>query len=119
MSSVIALDFVEHIIQRVRELPLGWNPEMIRTHSENLVAMCAAHHTFYALAPSLVASSCVLNTLRPLLEATQVTEVTDQRLPSLNNALDIVEKITYVEKVYPFCSKKARGCERSEHPSAF
>lgn len=98
MSSVIALDFVEHIIQRVRELPLGWDPEMIRRHSETLVTMCAGHHSFYALAPSLVASACVLTTLRPLLEATQVQENTDQRLPSLNKALDIVEKIICIEK---------------------
>merc|ERR1719340_116217 len=70
MSSVIAIDFVEHIIQRVSGLPLGWNPEMIRRHSETLVAMCSAHHSFYAMAPSLLAASCVLATLRPLLEAT-------------------------------------------------
>ena len=99
MSSVIALDFVEHIIQRVRELPLGWDPEMIRRHSETLVTMCAGHHSFYALAPSLVASACVLTTLRPLLEATQVREDTDQRLPSLSKALDIVENMIYVDKV--------------------
>ena len=96
MSSVIALDFVEHIIQRVSGLPLGWNPEMIRRHSETLVAMCSANHSFYSLAPSLLASSCVLATLRPLLEATNENH---QSLPSLSNALQIVEQITYYKKV--------------------
>lgn len=96
MSSVIALDFVEHIIQRVRALPLGWNnSEVIRRHAETLVAMCSAHHTFYALAPSLIAAASVITTLRPLLEATQ-----DQRLPSLEDALEIVGKITQVDKVH-------------------
>ena len=105
MSSVIASDFVEHIIQRVRQLPLGWNPELIRRHSETLVAMCSAHHSFYALAPSLVAAACVLTTLRPLLEATEVQNPdpdTKRILPSLQNAIDIVEKIIYIDKVYIF-----------------
>ena len=96
MSSVIAIDFVEHIIQRVSGLPLGWNPEMIRRHSETLVAMCSAHHSFYAMAPSLLAASCVLATLRPLLEATDDNQI----LPSLNNALLIVEQITHYTKVH-------------------
>ena len=103
MSSVIASDFVEHIIQRVRQLPLGWNPELIRRHSETLVAMCSAHHSFYALAPSLVAAACVLTTLRPLLEATEVQNPdpdTKRILPSLQNAIDIVEKIIFIDKVF-------------------
>jgi len=102
MSSVIASDFVEHIIQRVRQLPLGWNPELIRRHSETLVAMCSAHHSFYALAPSLVAAACVLTTLRPLLEATEVQNPdpdTKRILPSLQNAIDIVEKIIFIDKM--------------------
>ena len=103
MSSVIASDFVEHIIQRVRQLPLGWNPELIRRHSETLVAMCSAHHSFYPLAPSLVAAACVLTTLRPLLEATEVQNPdpdTKRILPSLQNAIDIVEKMIFIDKVY-------------------
>ena len=105
MSSVIASDFVEHIIQRVRQLPLGWNPELIRRHSETLVAMCSAHHSFYPLAPSLVAAACVLTTLRPLLEATEVQNPdpdTKRILPSLQNAIDIVEKIIFIDKVFIF-----------------
>ena len=95
MSSVIALDFVEHIIQRVQNL--GWNSEIIRRHSESLVAMCSADHSFYNLAPSLVASACVLATLRPLLEASEATN--DQRLPSLQQALQMVENITFHNEV--------------------
>lgn len=97
MSAVIALDFVEHIIQRVRSLPLGWNSDVIRRHAETLVAMCSAHHTFYALAPSLIAAASVITTLRPLLEATE-----DQRLPSLEDALEVVGKIAQLEKVSSF-----------------
>lgn len=102
MSAVIALDFIEHIIQRVQELPLGWSVEMIRRHSETLVAMCAAHHSFYNLTPSLVAAAAVLTTLRPLLEATQVQNFdpdTNQRLPTLENALQVVEQVIFVQKV--------------------
>ena len=95
MSSVIALDFVEHIIQRVQNL--GWNSEIIRRHSESLVAMCSADHSFYNLAPSLVASACVLATLRPLLEATEANN--DQRLPNLQKALQMVENITFHNEV--------------------
>ena len=102
MSSVIALDFVEHIIQRIRELPLGWNPEMIWRHSETLVSMCAANHTFYSQSPSQIAAASVLTTLRPLLEATEVQNPdpdTGKRLPTLNSALEIIEKLIFLDKV--------------------
>ncbi len=102
MSSVIAYDFVEHIIQRLLQLPLGWEPDMIRRHSETLIAMCAAHHSFYALPPSLVASACVLTTLRPLLEATEVQNPNQRLLPGMENALEIVQKSIFVEKVQQF-----------------
>lgn len=94
MSSVIALDFVEHIIQRVQKLSLGWTSEMIRRHSETLVAMCTAHQSFYGLQPSLIAAACVLSTLRPLLEATQ-----NPQIPCLENALDIVINVILLDKV--------------------
>jgi len=101
MSSVIAIDFVEHIIQRLRILQLGWSPEMIRRHSEALVAMSAAHHSFYALAPSMVAGACVLTSLRPLLDALDVANPdpdANTNLPNLDSALDILEKLIHIEK---------------------
>lgn len=108
MSAVIASDFVEHIIQRVRRLPFGWSPDVVRRHSEILVAMCSAHHTFSPMAPSLVAAACVLTTLRPLLEApTQDTPSpsscssagsTTSRMPDIETVLDAVENITLLNK---------------------
>ena len=97
MCAVIALDFVEHIIQRVQSL--GWNnSDVIRRHSESLVAICSANHTFYNLPPSLVASACVLATLRPFLEANEEDQ-SHQRMPNLQQALKVVEKITYHDQV--------------------
>jgi hypothetical protein len=109
MSAVIALDFVEHIIQRVKRLPLGWNAEVIRRHSETLVPMCSANHAFSSLAPSLIAAACVLTTLRPLLEAAREPSMmvtnnpgpspAHQRIPDLAIALEIVGKMTQLDKV--------------------
>ena len=100
MCAVIALDFVEHIIQRVQSL--GWwnNSDVIRRHSESLVAVCSANHTFYNLPPSLVASASVLATLRPFLEANE--DQSHQRMPNLQQALKVVEKITYHDQVHTY-----------------
>ena len=71
MSSVIASDFVEHILQRVRRLRLSpaFNIDVVRQNAETLLTMCSAHAAFSALSPSLVAAAAVLTTLRPILEA--------------------------------------------------
>ena len=131
MSAVIALDFVEHIVQRIRRFwpELGHNAEVMRRHAESLAAMCAGHHIFCAQAPSLVAAGCVLTTLRPLLESTPAPSISEmeqnqafcsnessgsgssQRRVDLDFALDWVGKITNYTKVYrSFLLEITRPC---------
>ena len=74
MSAVIAFDFVEHIIQRIRKMQFHAivgliTPETLRKHSETLITMCSAQDVFSSFSPSLIAAACVMTTLRPLLEA--------------------------------------------------
>ena len=73
MSAVIAFDFVEHIIQRIRKMQfhpiIGITPETLRKHSETLITMCSAQDVFSSFSPSLIAAACVVTTLRPLLES--------------------------------------------------
>ena len=71
MSSVIASDFIEHIIQRVRRFRLEGldDSAVLRHHSETLLTLCSAHGSFSSLNPSLVAAASVLTTIRPFLEA--------------------------------------------------
>ena len=92
MSSVIASDFIEHIIQRVRRFRIEGLDDnaVIRHHSETLLTLCSAHGSFSRLVnrkevaptgqknscllfcslnPSLVAAASVLTTIRPFLEA--------------------------------------------------
>ena len=71
MSAVIAFDFVEHIIQRIRRTQfhaiVGITSETLRKHSETLITMCSAQDVFSSFSPSLIAAACVMTTLRPLL----------------------------------------------------
>ena len=71
MSAVIAFDFVEHIVQRMRKTQfhaiVGITPETLRKHSETLITMCSAQDVFSSFSPSLIAAACVMTTLRPLL----------------------------------------------------
>eukprot|EP00095_Tigriopus_kingsejongensis_P004964 maker-scaffold96_size378025-snap-gene-1.19 protein:Tk04964 transcript:maker-scaffold96_size378025-snap-gene-1.19-mRNA-1 annotation:"g1 s-specific cyclin-d3" len=117
VSSVIAFDFVEHIIQRIHRLNLGLNTDLIRSNAETLITMCSSHHTFYSSAPSLVAAACVLTTLRPMIEGQWPHLLRDTPSPSscssgasstsspaklkhldLELVLDEVERITLIEK---------------------
>ena len=70
MSAVIAFDFVEHIIQRVAIFyGSGFNTDLVRRHSETLITMCSAHYLFSSISPCLIASACVLTTMRPFIDA--------------------------------------------------
>lgn len=119
MSSVIALDFVEHIIQRIQRLNLGLNGDLIRANAETVITMCASHHMFSPLAPSHVAAACVLTTLRQMVEGPITNLIRDTPSPSscssgasttsspsklrpldLEHVLDEVERITQIEKVH-------------------
>ena len=119
MSSVIASDFIEHIIQRVRRFRIEGldDNSVIRHHAETLLTLCSAHGSFSSLNPSLVAAASVLTTIRPFLEANRRldpdTEAAASPLSSgsssvsspggsidyLEDVLDAVEKYTMIDKV--------------------
>ena len=111
MCAVIASDFTEHIIQRVRKIHLGMSVELVRRHSETLITMCASHFAFASLAPSVVASAAVITTIRPALEAvamplempspsTSSTSSPNKPITAdLEQVLDEVERITQIHKV--------------------
>ena len=119
MSSVIASDFIEHIIQRVRRFRLEGLDDgaVLRHHSETLLTLCSAHGSFSSLNPSLVAAASVLTTIRPFLEArgqqeadigaasplssgsSSVSSPGGASTDYLEEVLDAVEKYTMIDKV--------------------
>ena len=127
MSSVIASDFIEHIIQRVRRFRIEGLEDncVIRRHSETLLTLCSAHGSFSSLNPSLVATASVLTTIRPFLEARGLQQETEAAAASplssgsstgslpggggggpadlLDDVLDAVEKYTMIDKVQLRC----------------
>lgn len=68
MSAVIAFDFVEHIIQRLENMtadqPLAFDANSLRSNAETLITLCTGHHGFSHLSPCLIATACVLVTLK-------------------------------------------------------
>lgn len=92
MSAVIASDFIEHIIQRVRRLNIisFWSSDVVRRHAETLITMCSAHYCFSGLAPSLVATAAVLTTLRPIIDKEQPGDMTA--------VLEALEKATQLDR---------------------
>ena len=120
MSSVIASDFIEHIIQRVRRFRIEGLDDnaVIRHHAETLLTLCSAHGSFSSLNPSLVAAASVLTTIRPFLEAHRRLDPDSEAAASplssgsssvsspgggtidyLEDVLDAVEKYTMIDKV--------------------
>ena len=92
MSAVIAFDFVEHIIQRIRKMQFHAivgliTPETLRKHSETLITMCSAQDVFSSFSPSLIAAACVMTTLRPLLEASSNQTAGDDGTPTTTSSL--------------------------------
>jgi hypothetical protein len=100
MSAVIAFDFTEHLFQRLQRLPISMDVDAIRVNVETLITMCSAHDTFSVMPPSLVATACVLTTVRPLLDtlASSVPEGPSLPPTSMDHILDVVEKSTSLEK---------------------
>ena len=93
VSSVIASDFIEHILIRVQRLHLpDLSPDLVRSHTEALLTMCAASQQFVTLNPSVVASAAVITTIRPNLESKEVKA-------ELDSVLAAVEHFTLIEKV--------------------
>merc|ERR1719192_3213484 len=68
IPSVVAIDFVEHILQSLEKLRLDWNPEMIRRSINDLILACHTCPQMTRYPPSLVASACVVVTIRPIIE---------------------------------------------------
>lgn len=68
IPSVVAIDFVEHIVQNLEKLRLDWNPEMTRDSIRSLILTCQTSPQLARYPPSLVASACVLVTIRPIVE---------------------------------------------------
>ena len=64
MCSIIAFDFVEHIIQRLAGEVDGISTEALRSSSEALITMCSGHGSFTKTSPCLIASACVYSTLK-------------------------------------------------------
>jgi len=66
VCSIIAFDFVEHIIQRLTSSGnnLSLPMESVRSSSETLITMCSGYHDFTNTSPCLIASACVYSTLR-------------------------------------------------------
>ncbi len=113
MSSVIASDFIEHIVQRVRRLHPdeldSASDATVRQHSETLLTLCSAHHSFSSLNPSLVAAASVLTTVRPILEAKnrednggereKGEEGEEDKSGVIEDVLDNIEMLTMIDKV--------------------
>jgi len=76
VSAVIAFDFVEHILQRLDERKaavLGRDSlsmNALRNSSETLITMCSGHSDFSNLSPCLIATACVMSTLKTMLSST-------------------------------------------------
>jgi len=68
IPSVVAIDFVEHILQSLEKLRLDWNPEMIRRSINDLILTCHTSPEMARYPPSLVASACVVVSIRPIIE---------------------------------------------------
>lgn len=83
MCSIIAFDFVEHIIQRLTaHLSLPTSPELsmesVRSSSEALITMCSGHQDFSKTSPCLIASACVYATLKAAAASTASMNSKDQ-----------------------------------------
>ncbi len=85
VSSVIASDFIEHILVRLeRRGDSDIDLEDLRGHIEAILTLCASESDFIGLEPSLIASSAVL------------IAVEDEEKEKL---LDAIQHFTLIEKV--------------------
>lgn len=82
MCSIIAFDFVEHIIQRLTAHLSPTSPELsmesVRSSSETLITMCSGHQDFSKTSPCLIASACVYATLKAAAASTASMTSKDQ-----------------------------------------
>jgi hypothetical protein len=108
MSAVIAFDFVEHILERLVLLfGSDFNVDLVRRHSETLITVCTASYLFSPISPCLVASACILTTLRPCMEARardmpspcSAAGSPSSPVPDMDQLLDMLESMTSISKV--------------------
>jgi len=65
---VVAMDFVEHIVQGLGKLQGEWVPDMARSRTQSLIFQSHINHKLARYPPSVIAASCVLVAIRPIIE---------------------------------------------------
>merc|ERR1712168_1243694 len=65
---VVAMDFVEHIVQGLGKLQVEWVPDMTRSRTQSLIFQSHINHKLASYPPSVIAASCVLVAIRPVIE---------------------------------------------------
>jgi len=69
IPSVVALDFVDHILQGLVKSPgLSLSSSQVRAKTQDLIFRCYIDHRLALYQPGVIAAACVLFSLRPLLE---------------------------------------------------
>jgi len=61
---VVAMDFVEHIVQGLGKLQGEWVPDMTRSRTQSLIFQSHINHKLARYPPSVIAASCVLVAIR-------------------------------------------------------
>jgi len=65
---VVAMDFLEHIVQGLGKLQFEWVPDMTRSRTQSLIFQSHINHKLARYPPSVIAASCVLVAIRPVIE---------------------------------------------------
>jgi len=65
---VVAMDFVEHIVQGLGQLQGDWVPDITRSRTQSLIFKSHINHKLARYPPSVIAASCVLVAIRPVIE---------------------------------------------------
>lgn len=69
IPAVVAMDFVEHIVQGLGRLQqFEWGPDMTRLRMQSLIFQSHINHKLARYPPSVIAASSVLVAIRPLIE---------------------------------------------------
>jgi len=98
LSAVIAPDFVEHILQRLLRLEMAWDIEVTRKNTDTLIYLCYSHFGISTFAPSLIAVSSIMTSLRPKIESALIP-VRDTPSPSSSSSSGSVHSSPEAPKV--------------------
>ncbi|KRT83176.1 hypothetical protein AMK59_4265 [Oryctes borbonicus] len=63
IAVVTPLDFLQRIILKISEEPVGCSSSEIDDRAKALISYCACEHGFWRLPPSLIAASCIASAL--------------------------------------------------------